>query len=568
MTSQKSPWRQAAVYQIYPWTFNEDKGRDPQKGHGSIKGITEKIPYMKEELGVDAFWLSPFYPSPMLDGGYDISNYVDVHPDLGTLEDFDEMMTAAHHHGIRVMVDYVPNHTSDQHEWFQKSRRHEGYDDWYIWHPGYVDDNGERQPPNNWASVFSIPNRKARDRGEMSWLHPHEWTPPISAWQWDDVRQEYYMHSFAKEQPDLNWSNPFVREAMKDVIRFWLDKGVDGFRVDAVNHIGKNMDLPDEGVNTAYSEEWSENPYEQLQHYFSANYPATLHSYVWEMSQVLKDEAYGERDLRMVLEAYIGESELRDLDAIAPGVANSFNFGRLLLDWNAGHHKTQLDYYYSRLQRSAVGNQVNGNHDKPRLATRMGDERARVAIVVNLFLPGMTFIYNGEELSLHDADIPPDRIQDPNGLRDPARTPIVWDDSEPNGGFSNADPHVLWLPTNQADMHLSLSGQKEHSTSSFALYRAALQLHHELPVVQMGTYEPHHTDNDQVLSFGRIYEDDQLIVVANFSEHQQHVKVNDSLFVIGKAILSSVSVVDDLKNVDLRAGIVLAPYETLVILSA
>lgn len=568
MTSQKSPWRQATVYQIYPWTFNEDKGRSPQKGHGSIRGITEKIPYMKEELGVDAFWLSPFYPSPMVDGGYDISNFTDVHPDLGTLDDFDEMMAAAHEYGIRVMVDFVPNHTSDQHEWFQKSRKREGYEDWYIWHPGHVDEHGERHPPNNWACVFSIPNRKARDRGEMPWLQPHEWTPPISAWTWDDERQEYYLHSFAVEQPDLNWSNPYVREAMKDAMRFWLDKGVDGFRVDAINHTGKNMNLPNEGVNTAYNEEWNVNPYDQLQRFNSADYPVALHSYVWEMGQVLKDEKYSERDLRMVLEAYIGESQLRDLDAIAPSVANSFNFGRFLLDWNAQHHKIQLDYYYSRLQRSAVGNQVNGNHDNTRLATRLGDERAREAAVVNLFLPGMTFIYNGEELGLHDADIPPERLQDPNGLRDPERTPMIWNDREPNGGFSNADPKNLWLPTNQADMELSLVRQKQNPASSFSLYKEALRLHHALPVVQHGGYEAHHTDNDQILAFGRSHEDNQLIVVANFSEHEQHVKVKDSLFVIGRVMLSSVTAANDQRNVDLRAGILLAPHEALVIVSA
>jgi len=577
MTSQKSPWRQAAVYQIYPWTFNEDKERSPQKGHGSIKGITEKMSYLKEELGVDAIWLSPFYSSPMKDGGYDISNFTDVHPDLGTIEDFDGMMEAAHQYGVRVMIDFVPNHTSDQHEWFQKSRRREeGFEDWYIWHPGKKDDqgnliygdNGRPIVPNNWASVFSMPNRKARDRGEMPWLQPHEWTPPVSQWQWDDERGEYYLHSFAVEQPDLNWSNPYVREAMKNNMRFWLDKGVDGFRVDAINHIGKNMALPDEGVNTAYSEEWNENPYDQLQRYNSADYPEALHKYVWEMTQVLKDEKYADRDLRMVLEAYIGESQLRDLDAIAPSYANSFNFGRMLLDWNAQHHKIQLDYYYARLNKSAVGNQVNGNHDNSRLATRLGDDRARLASVVNLFLPGMTFIYNGEELGLHDAEIPPERVQDPNGLRDPERTPMIWDDSQPNGGFSDADPDALWLPTNQADMPLSLARQKQDSRSSFSLYREANRLHHELSIVQHGLYATHYPDNEQVLAYGRSHEDGQVIVVANFSDHEQRAKVMDSPFVIGTAVLSSAAVVDDQKNVDLRAGIVLAPYEALVIVPA
>lgn len=566
---RKTRWKQSLVYQIYPWTFNEDEGRTPQRGNGSIKGIAEKMPYLKNELGVDAIWLSPFYPSPMKDGGYDISNLVDVHPDLGTIEDFDEMMAAAHQYDIRVMVDFVPNHTSDQHEWFQKSRRREeGYEDWYIWHSGHIDEKGERHPPNNWACVFSIPNRQARDRGEMPWLQPHDWTPPISAWQWDDVRGEFYMHSFAVEQPDLNWSNPYVREAMKDAMRFWLDKGVDGFRVDAVNHTGKNMEFPDEQVNTAYNEEWSENPYDQLLRYNSADYPEALHKYVWEMSQVLKDERYAGRDLRMVLEAYIGESQLRDLDAIAPVYANTFNFGRMLLDWHMHNHRIQLDYYYSRLNKNAIGNQVNGNHDKPRLASRMGDERARTAIVVNIFLPGMTFIYNGEELGLHDAKVPQERIQDPNGLRDPERTPFIWDDGQQNGGFSKAEPHDLWLPANEADMHLSLARQKQDSKSSFSLYQAANRLHRELPVVQEGSYVSYHTDNDYVLAYGRSYEENHVIVLANFSDHQQQVKVAESPFVIGKVVLSSITVADNQKNVDLRAGVALAPYEALVIVVA
>jgi alpha-glucosidase len=568
MTSQKSVWRQAAVYQIYPWTFNEDEGRTPQKGHGSIKGITEKVVYLREELGVDAVWLSPFYPSPMKDGGYDISDFKGVHPDLGTLDDFDELVRAAHHHGIKLMVDFIPNHSSDQHEWFQKSRKREGYDDWYIWHPGSIDEDGKHQPPNNWASVFSIPAKQARARGEMPWLQPHDWTPPISQWEWDDERQEYYLHSFAKEQPDLNWSNPFVREAMKDAMHFWLDRGVDGFRVDAVNHIGKNMELKDEQVNTAYSEEWNENPYDQLLRNNSADYPEALHTYIWEMSQVLKDERYEDRDLRMVLEAYVGESELRDMDAIAPGVASTFNFGRFYIDWTAVHHKIQIDYYYSRLQRTGVGNQVNGNHDKTRVATRLGEEFARTAAVVNLFLPGMRFIYNGEELNLRDAEIPESRMQDPNGLRDPERTPMIWDANLPNGGFSNADPTALWLPTNEKDMDRSVATQRNQPKSTLSLFRETLKLCHKLDAVQHGAYVPMHTDNDKVLSYGRRSDDDTLVVLANFTQEPQTVKVFDTDFVIAESILSSNNVRESTGRVDIRSGITLEPAEALVIIPA
>lgn len=561
-----STWRSAVVYQIYPWTFAEDESRHPQLGHGSIAGITGRLPYL-ETLGVNAIWLSPFYPSPMIDGGYDISDFCNVHPLLGTLDDFDELIKAAHARNIRLMIDFIPNHTSNAHEWFEKSRRREDdYDDWYIWHPGIVDENGERQPPNNWASVFSIPNKKARARGEMDWLRPEEWTPPKSGWQWDDVRGEYYYHSFVIEQPDLDWSNPYVREAMKDAMRFWLDRGVDGFRVDAVNHIGKNMDLPDEEVNTAYNESW-ENPYDQLLRHNSCGYPEKLHEYIWDMCQVLKDEAYEMRDVRLILEAYMGESDLRDIDAIAPEVASTFNFGALTADWSLQSRKIQMDYYYSRLEEEAVGNQVNGNHDKSRLASRLGDDAARAAAVLNLFLPGMRFIYNGEELGLVDADIPNDRVQDPNGLRDPERTPMIWDDSQLNYGFSKAEPNQLWLPTNPADAHKSVVRQELDKRSSLSLYRSALRLNHEYDAALYGAYVSLRAESDCVLAYGRETEDgDQLIVLTNFSsEEQLGVKVPDSLFVLGESVLSSVSVEEELRRVDLRAGVNIAPYESIVL---
>lgn len=569
MTSQKSVWRQAAVYQIYPWTFNEDKARSPQRGHGSIKGITEKIPYLRNDLGVDAIWLSPFYPSPMADGGYDISDFKNIHPDLGTLDDFDELIAVSHEHQIRIMVDFIPNHSSNEHEWFQKSRRREdGYDDWYIWHPGNVGEDGERHPPNNWASVFSIPNKKARERGEMPWLQPHEWTPPVSQWQWDDLRQEFYLHSFAIEQPDLNWSNPMVRDAMKDAMHFWLEHGVDGFRVDAVNHIGKNMDLADEEVNTAYNEEWNENPYDQLLRRNSADYPETLHAYIWEMTQVLKDERYEARDLRMVLEAYIGESQLRDLDAIAPDVASTFNFGRFYLDWNARHHKTQIDYYYARMHKAAVGNQVNGNHDKTRVATRLGEDFARSSAVLNLLLPGMTFIYNGEELNLRDAEIPAERMKDPNGLRDPQRTPMIWNEMEKNGGFSDAEPSDLWLPTNDEDMDRSVTIQQVQAKSTFSLYKAALELCKDVESIRYGDYVPLNTDNDNVLAFGRRFNDQTAVVLMNFTRDPQTVRLIDTDFVIGETILSSNNVREALGRVDIRAGVTLESTEALVVLPA
>lgn len=567
MTSRKSPWREAVVYQIYPWTFNEDKSR-AQRGHGSLRGVIEKIDYLKN-LGVDAIWLSPFYDSPMVDGGYDISDYLKVHPDFGTMDDFDELTAECHRQGIRVMVDFIPNHSSNKHEWFEKSRRREhGFEDWYIWHPGSIDDDNRRLPPNNWGSVFSASNRKARNRGEMPWLGPNDLTPYKSAWTFDDVRGEYYLHSFAEQQPDLNWSNVFVREAMREVMRFWIRKGVDGFRVDAINYIGKNMDFPDEEPDSQYNEEHYRNPFDQLQRHNSSGYPDTLHRYVWELSQVLKEDEFAGRDLRMILEAYMSDSELHKLDSVAPEVATTFNFGAMGLDWDAPHHKVQTDYYYKRLISTAVGNQVNGNHDRPRLASRLDDDAARSAAILNLFLPGMRFIYNGEELGLHNANIPDDKLIDLHEYRDSERTPMIWDDLQPNGGFSNADSDSLWLPVNEDDFYLAVSRQQGDERSSWTLYNKALRLCKELDAVQNGEYVPAVTTNQNVFSYGRWSDAQKVMVIVNFSNEEQTVKIMEIEQGNWVKILSSMQNLASDKigsTVDLENGVLLGANEAIVL---
>lgn len=565
MTSQKSPWREAVIYQIYPWTFNEDKIRTP-RGHGSLQGVIDRLDYLKE-LGVDALWLSPFYASPMVDGGYDISDYMAIHPDFGTMQDFVELVTGCHERGMRIMIDYIPNHSSNKHAWFEKSRHRErGFEEWYIWHPGRRTESGERLPPNNWASVFSASNRKARDRGEMPWLNEGDFTPYKSAWTFDDVRGEYYLHSFAAEQPDLNWSNPFVREAMKEILRYWIRLGVDGFRVDAVNYIGKNMTFPDEAVNKTYSEALFRNPFDQLLRQHSSGYPDALHQYVWEICQVLKEEEFVGRDLRMILEAYMDEAPLRYLDSIAPDIATTFNFGAMGLDWNAVHHKLQADTYYAGLVRSAVGNQVNGNHDRQRLASRLGDERARTAAVLNIFLPGMRFIYNGEELGLHNAAISDDKIIDHHEYRDGERTPMIWDDTEPNAGFSNAAPEKLWLPTNRDDYELAASRQMRNPASSLALYTAALRQCKALSAIQNGVYVPLQADSEQVFVYARHSEQETVVVIVNFSSEPQHVRVSGIQLKSAIKLLSSETIGQfEREQIDMRQPLFLLANEALVV---
>lgn len=580
-------WDNGTIYQIYPSTFREDATRLP-RGRGSIRGITEKIEYLHEQLGVDALWISPFYASPLADGGYDISDATQVHPELGTMADFEELVTHIHEHGMKLMVDYIPNHTSDTHAWFQESCQSQGNPkkDWYIWSDGgrdeagelILDESGKPQVPNNWASVFSLPQLEARRRGEFTELQPGDLTPPKSAWTWNDQRQQYYLHSFADFQPDLNWSNPHVREAMKNIMRFWLDKGVDGFRIDAVNYIGKNIKkdasghlvLPNEEYNTAYKE-GIDNPYDQLLRYNSCGHPDTFYRYIKEMIDVLYEEPYRTRDTRLIFEAYMEENDLRTIDSIDPTKASSFNFGALdRISWEGLPRKTQLDYYYSRLPLNGVANQVNGNHDKDRLATRLGGEAARAAGLYAIMLPGQMFIYNGEELGLtNNTQIKPSMIKDPNGLRDPERTPILWDDSAINAGFSLADADDLYLPVNARDSGKSVVRQQHDARSSLSLYRHALEMKRELGAgeyVPLTTYNVDGHVEYNVVSYGRDSSHGEVTVVVNFTEQQKKVKLLDPARRIGHLALSSVDVAKDKGlAVDFFDGVELAPNEAIVV---
>lgn len=568
--TRKSSWENAFVYQVYPWTFSEDQLRE-QQGHGSIRGITEQVPYLTD-LGIDAVWISPFYPSPMKDGGYDIKDYTNINDALGTIKDFEELLDACHAVGIKLMIDFVPNHTSDQHEWFKKSAAHQDdYDDWYIWHPGTRDESGDIQPPNNWGSVFSIPMKRTRERGEMPELREDEWTPYISAWRWHEERQQYYLAEFTTEQPTLNWSNPKVREALLDVERFWFDKGVDGLRIDVLNHLGKNMELPDEAINTAYNEAGFDNPFDQLRKDVSSNHFPELEKYTAQIAQVAREQKYEGRDIRMIFESYSEIDILHRIDRIAADVGTTFNFALIHHPWEqVAVRKLIMDAYYANLPLDAVANQVSGNHDNSRLATRLGDAAARSAVLLYLFQPGMKFIYNGEELGLHDAVIPSSRVQDPNGLRDPYRTPMLFDDTLPNSGFSQVDPKDLYLPLNDKDVQLGLAANKQrlNPKSTHSLYKAAIRLNKTLPVLSSKQYLPCDTDNDRVLAYGRQADTDQAIIVVNFSAKEQYATVSGGNFALAKKVLSSIDVEtfgDQSQELNLEDGVRLRPNEAVLI---
>ena len=492
----------AIVYHIYPRSLQDSNG----DGIGDLPGIVQRLDYLKE-LGVNAIWLSPFYPSPMADFGYDIADYCNVHPMFGTLKDFKNLLREAHARGIKVITDLVPNHTSDEHEWFKLSRlsKNSPYSRWYIWKdaaPGSTLDN--HIPPNNW-----------RDALDGS-----------SAWEWDDTRQQFYLHSFNKHQPDLNWANPAVRDAMKDVMRFWLDLGVDGFRVDAVYWMAKDPLYRDDDANPDFVE--GEDPrYEALAHNNSRGWPG-VYGHVQDMANVLIEEKYQGSDRFMVTEAYPARHNpvadyLLFYASMDPRVAAPFNFEGFMLPWEASGWRRFLKSFHQTLAELSplcVTSYAFGNHDIPRLATRLGEHAARSAAVMQLTLPGMVFIYYGEELGMHDVPIPLDKVQDPAAAgdptgqgRDPARTPMQWTAGR-NAGFSTGGP---WLPI--ADDYTTNNAETEAKDpdSLLSLYRFLGNLRNESPALKHGDIEVLDLGEYNVLGYTRSKENEHYTVLVNFS---------------------------------------------------
>lgn len=418
----------AIVYHIYPRSLQDSNG----DGIGDLIGVISRLDYLKS-LHVNAIWLSPFYPSPMADFGYDVADYCDVDPMFGTLEDFKELLAEAGKRDIKVMIDLVPNHSSDQHEWFKQSRSAEKtpFDDWYIWRDGKVDpETGHKSPPNNWLDIFT---------GE-------------SAWEWVPERQKFYLHSFDVHQPDLNWANPEVREAIKEVMRFWLDMGVDGFRVDAVYFMGKDPLLADNPPNPSYIE-GQDFAYGSLLHVNSQQWPM-VYSYLNEMASVLKEPDYQDKHRFMVTEAYAEHHNhiaayMAFYVGMDPKVAAPFNFEGITLPWEAKEWRDFLHAFHTTLDHysaDCVASYAFGNHDQARLISRLGHvEAARGAAVMLLTLPGMAFVYYGEEIGMRNVGIPKEYLHDPaakgdphnHAGRDPERTPMQWTPGR-YAGFTSA----------------------------------------------------------------------------------------------------------------------------------
>lgn len=480
-------WQKGIIYQIYPRSFKDSNG----DGVGDLNGIREKLPYLKW-LGVDAVWLSPIYPSPMADFGYDISDYTGIDPVFGTLEDFDALLAEAHGLGLRVLLDLVPNHTSEEHPWFRESRssRDNPKRDWYIW----KDPAPDGGPPNNWLSVFGG-----------------------SGWEFDARTGQYYYHAFLKEQPDLNWRNPEVRHAMSDVMRFWLDRGVDGFRVDVIWHMVKDEEFRDNPPNPDYQPHLPS--YDTFLTTYSADRPE-VHDIISEMRAVV-DSYPGDRLL--IGEIYLPlERLVMYYGAGGDGVHMPFNFQLIQMPWNARLIAATVDAYERELPENGWPNWVLGNHDKKRIASRVGRAQARVAAMLLLTLRGTPTMYYGDEIGMEDVPIPDSRIRDPFARReanpghgrDPQRTPMQWDAS-PGAGFTTGEP---WLPVAADLERVNVRAQQDDPRSMLTLYRRLIDLRRREPALAVGSYEPVPAPGD-LLAWRRLFNERRLLTVLNLGSH-------------------------------------------------
>jgi alpha-glucosidase len=480
----------SVVYHIYVRSF-KDTNND---GIGDLAGVIQKLDYIKD-LQVNAIWLSPIYPSPQADFGYDVSNYTDIDSLFGTLNEFDQLVLEAHKRNLRVMMDYVPNHTSDQHAWFVQSRatRNDPKRDYYIWRDGKEDGS----PPNNWLSVFGG-----------------------SAWEFDERTNQYYLHTFDSAQPDLNWRNPEVVLEMLNALRFWMERGVDGFRVDVPYHMYKDPEFGDEQINPNFVQ-GTHSQYEMLLHTKTAWLPESI-GMMKQFVEVIKEKPHK----FMVTEAWTTLPELiRVYKEVGWKYFQPFNFSLITLPWQANVHKEYIDTYETELGDTYIPCWVLGNHDTPRVATRIGESQARIAAILSLTLRGFPFVYYGDEIGMPNGVIPYEMIRDPfekksPGLsrgRDPERTPMQWDASH-NAGFSSATP---WLPISEGFTTLNVEAQEKDSTSMLSLYKRLIALRSNHEALSQGIYKPLPQPAHNVFSFIREYNGKKVLIVLNFDDQEK-----------------------------------------------
>ncbi|MFP4978793.1 alpha-glucosidase [Paenibacillus sp. CN-4] len=545
-------WKEAVVYQIYPRSFMDSDG----DGVGDLQGIVSRLDYL-QQLGVDVVWLSPVYKSPNDDNGYDISDYRDIMDEFGTMRDWEELLAGLHARGMKLMMDLVVNHSSDEHAWFMESRasKDSPYRDYYIWRPG--GDNGE--PPNNWSSIFSGP-----------------------AWEYDEATNEYYLHLFSRKQPDLNWENPKVREEIYEMMAFWLDKGVDGFRMDVINMISKTPGLPSVG----------DEPLGDGSRHFM-NGPK-VHEYLREMNEQVLSRydmmTVGETPGASVEDAIRYTSEdRRELQMV-------FQFEHMEVDSGPGGKWDVTPWTLHKLRgvmhKWQVGLAEQGwnslylnNHDQPRMVSRFGDdgryrlESAKMLATLLHTLKGTPYIYQGEEIGMTNVKFPSlEHYRDIETLnmyrekvteggadhshilnaiyakgRDNARTPMQWDDS-PNAGFSEGTP---WLSVNPNYREINVQQALDDPDSIFHYYRQLIALRKQHPIMVYGDYELLLEDHEFIYAYTRTLENEQWLVLLNFCANEQ-----DTGF--GSRLASAQEIViGNYKDAPETPG-VLRPYEAIV----
>ena len=476
-------WKGGVIYQIYPRSFADSNG----DGVGDLLGIISRLEYL-QDLGVDAIWLSPVYPSPMVDFGYDVSDYCGIDPLFGTLDDFDSLVREAHARNIHVIMDLVLNHTSDQHPWFLESRssRENPHRDWYIWRDGKP--GGKR--PNNWASIFG------------GW-----------AWDYDKTTSQYYYHMFCPQQPDLNWRNPQVRAAMMEVFRFWMDRGVDGFRLDVFNQYFKDAQFRDNPQKPGI------RPFERQVHLHDTDQPEML-GVVEEIRQVT--DVYPERYV-------VGESFLVGPEGAAKYMGDgklhaAFNFELLNCTWDAGRMQAALQRWENALAEDAWPTLVLNNHDNKRSSSRYrtgeNDDRNKAAAVLLLTARGTPYLYYGEEIGMRNIHVPYSQIQDPPGkryfpffpTRDACRSPMQWDNN-PQSGFSSSDP---WMAVHPDYPFRNAAAQRDDPESLYNVYRKLIALRKEHKALQEGLYMPLTFEPKTLMAYLRQTKDEMILVAINF----------------------------------------------------
>ena len=547
-------WKEAVIYQIYPRSFMDSNG----DGIGDIKGITSRLDYLKY-LGVDVLWLSPIYRSPNDDNGYDISDYQAIMDEFGTMEDFDEMLSEAHARGLRVVMDLVINHTSDEHKWFMESRRSKenAYRDYYIWREG----KDEKTPPNNWGSCFGG-----------------------SAWQYDEETAMYYLHLFSKKQPDLNWDNPKVRDEVFNMMAWWCDKGIDGFRMDVISMISKTKEMPDGQVTDFYGDY---GPY--------CIHGPNIHKYLKEMNK----RVLSRYDIMTVGETpgvttelakqYAGE-DAGELNMVFQfeHVDNHGKYGK----WDDQKWQlTKLKKILTRWQTELYGKAWNSlfwdNHDQPRAVSRFGDDRqeyreasAKMLATCLHMMQGSPYIYQGEELGMTNYPFrSPDDFRDIESInaykewclsgnvshedfwpcitfrsRDNARTPVQWDDSE-QAGFTSGTP---WIPVNPNYKEINAKAETKDPDSVFHYYKKLIALRKENPIMVYGKYEPLLEDSEELFVYTRTLDNEKLLTVCNFTDQ-------DVAFTMPEEFTGRSCLIANMENDYSKNNIKVKPYEAFVL---